>query len=228
MLEHAINLQINDVLKSLAVREDAIVLLCVDSGIEKRVVKPLLDSVLKYINQGTLCVIGDCSFNTSSSEISSLKSLSNRERLVLAADYTLQLLSLRQDCLLVKHPSISMGGVGKYAKYILRHQHLDFPYDKPSVFSDLVELNALYLCIGDVQPKYALKHAVYSNSGRVVKKESCVYNGELFSYLDFECDYDVLESKSKQLNTLKYYAEGPLDIYAGWYAEIISETGKSK
>ncbi|AMC93018.1 hypothetical protein AOC36_03180 [Erysipelothrix larvae] len=227
MISQAIKQQVQRVFDAYAVRRDAVVLLCVDPTLDKRYVKPLLESVISMVGEGCVCIVGDCSFNTNEQDVKSLRSLTNQERLVLAADYPLQLLSLRQDSILARHPSLSMGGVGKMAKFIFRHSHLDFPYDKPSAFSDLEDLNAFFLCVGNVYPKFALKYADSTNPQRVIKKESCVYNNELLSYLDFECDFKAIDDNFYHLDEVSYDAEGYLDIYSGWYSNIIIELRKS-
>ena len=211
-------------LDRLDAHQNSIVVLSVAQDVSKAYIKPILDTLLNYLENGTLCVMGDCGFNTSDSSIDYLKELNNRERLVLSSDYALQLLSLRHDSYFVKHPSLSIGCVGHYARYLTRHQHLDFPYGDDSIFKDLHELNAVFLSVGDVKYHYALKYAFNLDEDKVISKNLCVYDEKVMSYLDFEADYETLEEMMLKFSTLD---TNSIPFYGAKYPDLIDKLVKN-
>lgn len=210
---------IHKLLKRLNAHRKSIVLLQVGKNVPKDQVKEILDGVQSYITEGTLCVIGDCDFNTGKSNVERLKHLSKREKQVLAFDDALSLLSLRHDCRLVKHPSLAMGVVGYYARYLTRHQDYDFPYGNPSVFNDLYELEAIYLTVGEVERPYGLKYA-YLNQKEVISRNVLVDHKDSVSYLDFLCNFKRL---SDLQSLLCLYEDGDVRIYGERYPWIIDQ-----
>src|SRR5690554_402166 len=209
-------------LERLDAHPKSIVVLNVSNETPKDQVKVIIESVLSTINDGTLCVIGDCGFNTHQSNIENLMSLNKKERMLLSSNYALQLLSLRHDCHLSEHPSLSIGCVGHYARYLTRHQAFDFPYGAGSIFEDLVTLNAIYLSIGNVEMPYALKHA-YHKDKAVVIRNVCVYEDEPFAYLDFMANFNKLQDLQE---TLCLSESSQLMIYGEKYPWLIDQIHK--
>lgn len=206
---------LHKLLEKLDAHQNSIVLLSVGDDVPKAQIKSILDTLIDYLEGGTLCVLGDCEFNTSSSSIEELVKLNNQERLVLSSNYALQLLSLRHDSYFLKHPSVSMGCVGHYARYLTRHQHLDFPYGKSTVFEDLYTLNAIYIMVGRDSPAFGLKYGYEGTDEKIITRNVCVYNDEVYAYLDFEADFQMLSelalpnSQFEKDNSIFYGAKYP-------------------
>lgn len=203
---------------------NSIVVLSMSNYIDKSMIKPILDELLDYLDQGTLCVIGDCSFNTNDSDISSLLELSNRERTVLSNEYALSLLALRHDAHLTKHPSIAMGCVGHYGRYLTRHQHLDFPYGNLSIFEDLESLKAIYINIGNDDDLYAIRYAYSDSKSQIIRRNECVLDHKALSYLDFEIDVNEIKD---QLDDLMIVDEEGIKLRGARYPKLIKDI-KSK
>ncbi len=210
------------ILNRLDVHPKSIVVLNVSDETPKDQVKVILDTVLSTIHDGTLCVIGDCGFNTHQSNIQNLLNLSKKERTLLSSDYALQLLSMRHDCHFSKHPSLSIGCVGHYARYLTRHQSFDFPYGEHSIFKDLVELNAIYISVGNEAHPYALKHAYYPDKA-VIVRNVCAYQDKAYGYLDFMVNFSKLNTLKKELCLSE---AGSLNIYGGKYPWLIDQIRK--
>lgn len=208
-------------LHRLDVHDHSIVVVSFGSDVAKVFVKPILDELIDYLKHGTLCVVGDCTFNTNKTNLEMLVNLSNRERHVLTSDYALQILSLRHDTHRVKHPSLSIGCVGQYARYLTRHQHLDFPFGKNSFFEDLIELNATYLFIGERWDAYALKYVEYLNEEKVITKNLCTLDNTVHGYLDFEFNPEYYLNLINR-NNLLLSEQGVVTVYGELYSKLIA------
>lgn len=208
-------------LQRLDVHDHSIVVVSFGSDIKKVLVKPILEELIDYLKHGTLCVVGDCTFNTNATDIEMLLNLSNRERLVLTSDYALQILSLRHDAHRIKHPSLSIGCVGQYARYLTRHQHLDFPFGSNSFFDDLIELNATHIFIGEDWDAPALKYVEHLNDQKVIMKNVCVLDNTVHGYLDFESNSEYY-SKLITKHNLLLSEHGVVSIYGESYLKLIS------
>lgn len=206
-------------LDRLDVHPKSIVILNVSDDTPKDQVKVILNTVLESIPDGTLCVIGDCEFNTHKSNIDNLVSLTQKERDVLSSSHALQLLGLRHDSHFSNHPSLSIGCVGHYARYLTRHQSFDFPYGQSSMFNDLFSLNAIYLSVGEVKKPYALKYA-YSGSKEVIVRNVCAFEKASYGYLDFLVNYDKLYDLQKSLSL---HESGDIIIYGEKYPWLIEQ-----
>lgn len=199
---------------------NSIVVLSVSADVDKSMIKPILDTLLDYLDQGTLCVMGDCGFNTNDSHIESLLDLSDKERAVLSNDYSLSLLALRHDAHMAKHPSISMGCVGHYGRYLTRHQHLDFPFGNLSIFEDFEALNAIYINVGSVDRPYVLKYAYTDSDAQIIRRNECVLNHKALSYLDFEVDCSKLND---DLDAIMLVDDDGITLRGARYSKLIDD-----
>ncbi len=190
--------KIQQLLDELDVKKDGVIVLSLAEGIAKGDIKQILEIFIDRTEQGTLCLVGDCSFNTVKSNLDELSDFTEKERLNIFTSKDIKILSLLDDIYLSAHPSLEIACIGKEASFLTRHKALDFPYGETSLFNDLYNLDATYVVVGDIDNLYPLKFAS-AKDDMIVKRNVCLYQNKELSYLDFEFDFNLAQSQFKQL-----------------------------
>lgn len=212
---------ISNIFGRLDVRNDGLVVVRFSGRLPKIYAKSFLDEVERFLPKGTLCVVDDCGFNTSDTRMDVLSNLANKERLVLASGGLLQLLALKDTCLFAMHPSLMIGCYGTHSSYLARHSSLDFPYGGESIFRDFVEMKATYLVVSADNFLYELKHVFAYLDNSVVVKNTCVLDGKLLSYLDYDCDFEWINNKVYNSRLLVEEKIDDVSIFGTNYSDLI-------
>lgn len=209
--------KLNELLKRLKANARSVVVLNIAESVKKDEIKGILDYFMSYLKDGTLCVVGDCEFNTVHSNLKSLSSLSEKQRKYIYTPVELRLMGLYEGARFSNHPSVEIACAGKYAQFLVRHQSLDFPYGKRSIFADFYDLDAIYLSIGETDKPYPLKYDKDLDD-KVVFRNQCLYDDKLYAYLDTEFDY---EDASEKFESLSLFEEANIKIYGERYRYFI-------
>ena len=213
---------IKKLLDRLNVRDDEVLLVRSHDSIGPEKNKQYLDELLERLkDSGTLCLLGDCNFNTSVQEGDVVATVSNQERFVLSSNKMLQLLTLRRDCHYADHPALMLASVGKYAKYFARAKSMDFPYGETSVFEDLHEMNAIILFVTAKHVPFEGKYAYSKWDERVIIKNTSVLDDQLISYLDFRCDFDWVHAQVFGSGLMLSEIDGDDVIYGVRYRDYV-------
>lgn len=213
-----------ELLKRLNVQKNAVVVLMVGDNVRKDDMDPILKMMLNILKDGTLVVVGDCDFNTVNSDLDALSTISEKDRDRIFTDPIIQLLKLNECVHMVKHPSLSIGCFGHYANYLTRHQSFDFPYGETSLFNDLYDLNAFFISVGSLKKPFPLNYA-NGIKNRIIKRNVCLYDNEMYSYLDFESDLNELSQRFIELSQCEL---AQYNIYGARYKLLIDTIKKQK
>ncbi|MEG0727218.1 MAG: AAC(3) family N-acetyltransferase [Erysipelothrix sp.] len=200
----ALELNIKKILKRLDVDRDGTLLIHEGENVLSHYSRSYLDIFLKMMPEGTVSIMGDCNFNQSIHSVEESPFLNNQERIVLSAGKMLQLMTLKDDCYFVNHPSLMMASIGHYSRFFSRPFELDFPYGPESLFNDLYDLNATILIIGKTHSIYEAKYSFASSQTVSICKNTCLQDQTLKKYLDYDIN---LEHLTKQI------WESPLMLY---------------
>ncbi len=179
-------------LKRLEVQKDGLVLVHESDGFDPFYSKIILDSIQSHMKDGTVCVFGDCEFNSDVLVKDMVPYISNQERLVLSSGKMMQLMTLQQECIYVTHPSLMIATAGKFSRYFGRPTEIDFPYGEHSVFTDFYDLNATLILVGDITELFEAKFAYASSNQRVIRKTGCLKDKTVVSYLDIVPNYSLI------------------------------------
>lgn len=207
----------DSLLNRLKVNSRSVILLNIGAEVAKSEYQNILDYFTSYLKDGTLCLVGDCEFNTGNTDLKSLKHLSEKTRKNIFLPIEFKILGLKESVRYVNHPSLEIICFGKHARYLTRHQSLDFPYGEKSIFNDLYDLDAVYLTVGKDLTPFALKYASNTKE-KVIFKNKCLYDGEIYAYLDFEFD---LKNAAKEFKVQSLYEESEMLIYGEKYRYLI-------
>lgn len=224
LLKAEVKRSYDDLLKRLKVNRHSIVLLNIGNEVKKSDIQDILDYFIDILKDGTLCLVGDCEFNTVTSNLDAFSKLTEIKRKEIFLPIPFKLLALKENVRYANHPSLEIACYGRHAKYLTRHQSLDFPFGDTSIFSDFYELDAVYLTIGKDERPYSLKYAGNLND-KIISRNLCLYEDKEYSYLDFE--FDIHEA-AKQFKGLSLYELSNPIIYGERYRYLIDEIRKSK
>lgn len=214
--------KLNSLLNRLNGTSKSVVILNLSPEVNKGDLKNVLDFLIDTLNEGTLCVIGDCSFNTNDSDLHSLAKIDSAKRNIVYTSTPLKVMGLYDDVYYMNHPSLEIAVKGEYAQHLTRHQSLDFPYGDKSIFADLYELDAILISLGRYCKPYPLKYGA-NHKDKVIVKNNCLYNDEIFPYLDFDFNYE--EALKVFEGEILFEESEPL-IYGERYRYLISEVKK--
>ena len=179
---------IKTILNKLNFTSDSVILLHESNDFSHKELKLAFDYLSDFTPTASLVVMGDCNFNVDALSEKMRSDISSQERMVMSSGLILQLLTLKEQSDFVSHPSLMIGSLGKYSKYLARKQPLDFPYGEQSAFNDLYNLDAIVLFLGDSLNVYEGIHAYSKITDFVIRKNSCIYKNDMESYLDYQVD----------------------------------------
>lgn len=212
-----VNQSIHTLLKRLNIQDNDIVILNVSNDVDKGLLKSILENLKTSLINGTLCIIGDCGFNSSETNLEELSTIPELNRNVIFRKPILKMFELSTSVQYVKHPSVEIAVSGKHANFLTRHESLDFPYGKNSIFNDLYDMNAIYLSIGEEEGAYPLKYAILEDDA-IIKRNVCLYGDIQHSYLDVEFDKDQAADQFK--GNTQYEGNSPV-VYGERYRYLI-------
>lgn len=212
---------LDNLFKRIHLQRDDVLLVRTHDDLEPQFIKVFYDYVRMYLKDGTLAILGDCELNTQAHQHPYLKQINTQERLILSSPKMLQILGMDKQSYFVYHPSIMMGSVGKYAKYLSRAMTVDFPYGQESVFQELYDLDAKLIFIDANHTLYEAKYALSEDQDKVIFKNASVMQGEIVDYLDFQCDYDLLHQLVFSNGLLLYEEVDGHIVYGCSYREYI-------
>lgn len=212
---------IQSILTKLNFASDSVVLLHESNDFSHKDLKLAYDYISDFTPEVSLVVMGDCSFNVDALSEKMLSDISSQERMVMSSGLILQLLTLNDQSDFVSHPSLMVGALGKYSKYLARKQPLDFPYGEQSTFNDLYNLDAIVLFLGDNLSVYEGVYAYSKTSDYVIRKNSCVYKGDMESYLDYQINLDHINKLLYNSGLCVSEAFGDSNIYGIRYQEMV-------
>ncbi|QIK69917.1 AAC(3) family N-acetyltransferase [Erysipelothrix sp. HDW6C] len=216
-----IDVSVRKLMKRLDVSPEGVVLLHENDKTAPYNSKRFLEAFKDYLKPGTLSIFGDVAFNTNVVAKDALPQLNNQERLVLSSGKMLQLLVLDAQTTFAHHPSLMLGSVGKFSKFLARHVTLDFPYGEKSIFNDLYELNAVVVFVGEPQDVPELHYVATTMRAPIIKKNTCYRDHEIKSYLDYDIDSDRIVAALLKSNVLLYETVGDSRIYGITFHDLI-------
>lgn len=221
-----LSLELKKDLKQLLTRLNAskrsVILLNAQNFPHKDQLKEILDMLKAFLSEGTLCVIGDCSFNVSSANLESLSQIDSKKRSLIYTSLAMKVMTLYEDVSYLNHPSLEMAAVGRHAQFLMRHQSLDFPYGPASVFQDLYDLDAIYISLGKDDHAYALRYAL-AKQDPVIVRNVCLYEDKQYAYLD----YDVSQFQAPlYFEGKSLYEDRSSFMYGESYRYLIHEVEK--
>lgn len=214
------NNSIKKLMHRLGVGAEGLVLVHEGSDISARDIKFIYNRMKQASKDGTLCIFGSHKLNAKIEGDATLLTLTNQERILLASDKLLQLLVLEEDTVFASHPSLLIGSTGKYSKFFARTTELDYPYGPTSVFADFYDLNACVLFVGNVREIPEVRHAASLHKS-VIMRNTCIKDGQVHSYLDYDCDTDFITEQLFKSNLLISESLNGLEIYGIRYRELM-------
>ena len=212
---------IKSILMKLNFTSDSVILLHESNDFSHKELKLAFDYLSSFTPEASLVVMGDCNFNVDALSEKMLAAITPQERMVMSSGLILQLLTLKEHSDFVSHPSLMMGALGKYSKYLARKQPLDFPYGEQSSFNDLYNLDAIVLFLGDNLNAYEGVHAYSKVPEYVIRKNSCVYKNDTESYLDYQVDLKHINELLFNSGLCVCVSFGNSKIYGIRYQEMI-------
>ncbi len=213
--------KLDNLFRRIALKDEDILLLRVHDNLEPSFIKSFYDYSYQRMGKGTIAILGDCDLNTQARSRPFLKDISTQERLILSAPKMLQILGMDPQSYFAYHPSIMMGAVGKYAKYLSRPTGIDFPYGSDSLFQDFYDFDAKLVFIDAKHTLYEAKHALAEDPKKLVHKNASVMQGEIIDYLDYDCDFELLHSTLFSNGLLLYEEIAGHVVYGCSYREYI-------
>ena len=212
---------IQSILNKLNFTSDSVILLHESNDFSHKELKLVFDYFSSYTPESSLVVMGDCNFNVDALSEKMLSEISSQERMVMSSGLILQLLTLKEQSDFVSHPSLMIGSLGKYSKYLARKQPLDFPYGEQSTFNDLYNLDTIVLFLGENLSVFEGIHAYSKTSDYVIRKNSCVYKNAMESYLDYQVDLGRINELLYNSGLCVSESYGNSKIYGIRYQEMI-------
>lgn len=214
-------LTVEKLLKRLEVEKDGLVLVHESDGFDPFYSKIILDGIQSHMKDGTVCVFGDCEFNSDVLVKDMVPYISNQERLVLSSGKMMQLMTLQQECIYVTHPSLMIATAGKFSRYFGRPTEMDFPYGAHSVFTDFYDLNATLILVGDVLELFEAKFAYATLDHHVIRKTACLKDKSVMTYLDIVPNYTRIHDLVFNSKLLLYEQLDGQYIYGIKYRDFI-------
>ncbi|WP_159640953.1 AAC(3) family N-acetyltransferase [Erysipelothrix anatis] len=213
--------QIQSLLKRLDVPSDGVLIIHENSNVPALVSKYVLDMLLKNIEDRTVSIIGDNTFNNNVSQKVLKPLVTTQERIILSSGRMLQLMLLKDETTFAHHPSLMIGHIGKYAKFFARHVKVDYPYGDKSIFQDMYELNATILFLGEPAHVPEAKLAYAHDTTKSIKRNTAIKDGEMISFLDIDIDETPLLSKIVNSNILLFEEIEGVKIYGISYRMLV-------
>lgn len=207
---------IQELIDLTLVTEDSCVILSLSKEVPKDMIKGILETFIEYSGKGTLCLIGDCSFNSAKSNLKELSDFTEGERRSIFTSQEIKVLALLDDMKMSYHPSLEIACIGKEKDFLVRNKSLDFPYGEGSIFEDLYHMDAIYFSIGKDNDHYPLKYAQVHKE--IITRNVCLHHDKTLSYLDFEFNH---ATANEVMDLVSYTIEDTLPVSAVSYKKII-------